>query len=189
MGSARDERSYQRQRQFPRPQVEVWVTVQVQWCFTSTETIRAIRDGEPRTATSTFTHLLRSVLQCYFASTETIRAIRDGEPMTATSTFTQLLSSAHHSPHVPLLMGKERGKWSEHRIRKFDSYLAEGQACKAILNCSSLLRSNYWQLLALSRRDIIQTHKRFRRTLFIRTKHNKRIFGVIPFIKLQTTLK
>jgi len=29
-------------------------------CFTSTETIRAIRDGEPRTATSTFTQLLNS---------------------------------------------------------------------------------------------------------------------------------
>ena len=27
--------------------------------------------------------------------------------------------------------------------------------------------------------------KRFKRTLFIRTKHNIRIFGVIPFIKLQ----
>ena len=31
----------------------------------------------------------------------------------------------------------------------------------------------------------IQTHKRFRRTLFIRTKHNLQIFRVIPFIKLQ----
>ena len=31
----------------------------------------------------------------------------------------------------------------------------------------------------------IQTHKKFKGTLFIRTKHNKRIFGVIPFIKLQ----
>ena len=28
------------------------------WCFTSTETIRLIRDGEPRAATSTFTMLL-----------------------------------------------------------------------------------------------------------------------------------
>ena len=28
-------------------------------------------------------------------------------------------------------------------------------------------------------------HKRFRRTLFIRTKRNMRIFGVSPFIKLQ----
>ena len=32
----------------------------------------------------------------------------------------------------------------------------------------------------------IQTHKRFRITLLIRTKHNKRIFGVSPFIKLQS---
>ena len=30
-------------------------TVRVQCCFTSTETIRLIRDGKPRTATSTFT--------------------------------------------------------------------------------------------------------------------------------------
>ena len=29
--------------------------VQVQCCFASTETIRTIKDGEPRTATSTFT--------------------------------------------------------------------------------------------------------------------------------------
>ena len=29
------------------------------------------------------------------------------------------------------------------------------------------------------------THKRFKITLFIRTKHNMRIFEVIPFIKLQ----
>ena len=34
--------------------------IQVQCCFTSTETIRTIRDGEPRTATSTFTQLLSS---------------------------------------------------------------------------------------------------------------------------------
>ena len=31
----------------------------------------------------------------------------------------------------------------------------------------------------------IQTHKRFKRTLFIRTKHNMQIFWVIPFIKRQ----
>ena len=29
---------------------------QVQCCITSTETVRTIRDGEPRTATSTFIH-------------------------------------------------------------------------------------------------------------------------------------
>ena len=34
--------------------------VQVQCCLTSTETIRTIRDGDPRTATSTFTQLLSS---------------------------------------------------------------------------------------------------------------------------------
>ena len=31
----------------------------------------------------------------------------------------------------------------------------------------------------------MQTHERFRRTLFIRTKHSMQIFRVIPFIKLQ----
>ena len=35
-------------------------TVQVQCCFTSTETTRTIRDGEPRTAACTFTYLLSS---------------------------------------------------------------------------------------------------------------------------------
>ena len=34
--------------------------VQVQCCFTSTETTRTIRDGESRTATWTFTQLLKS---------------------------------------------------------------------------------------------------------------------------------
>jgi len=33
---------------------------QVQCCFTSTETIRTMKDGEPRTAISTFTQLLSS---------------------------------------------------------------------------------------------------------------------------------
>ena len=33
----------------------------VQCCFPSTETIRTIKDGEPRTATSTLTQLLSSI--------------------------------------------------------------------------------------------------------------------------------
>ena len=36
--------------------------VSFQCCLTSTETIRLIRDGEPRTDTSTFTRLLNSRL-------------------------------------------------------------------------------------------------------------------------------
>ena len=56
---------------------------------------RLIRDGEPRTATSTFTQLLSSEL--VFAEVllyvhKNRRLIRDGEPRTATSTFTQVLS-------------------------------------------------------------------------------------------------
>ena len=71
---------------------------QIQCCFTFTETIGTSKDGEPRTATSTFTQLLLSDLekakvQCCFTSIETVRSMRDGEPRTATSTFTQLLSS------------------------------------------------------------------------------------------------
>ena len=71
-------------------------------CFTSTETVRTIRNGEPRTATLTFTELLSSDVstvsvrvQCCLTSTETVRTIRDGEPRTATSTFTRLLSCQH----------------------------------------------------------------------------------------------
>ena len=62
----------------------------------STKAVRTIRDGEPRTATSTFTQLLSSVVdyffKCCFTSTETIRTVRDRESRTATSTFTQLLA-------------------------------------------------------------------------------------------------
>ena len=53
--------------------------IQVQCCFTSTETIRTSMDAEPRTATSTFTHLLNSEIHTTSS---------DGH-----STFTQLLSS------------------------------------------------------------------------------------------------
>ena len=77
--------------------------------------MRTTSDGEPRTATSTFTQLLSSEcqqnnaalyifflprVQCCFTSTETIRLIRDGEPSTATSTFTQLLISVWHYTNV-----------------------------------------------------------------------------------------
>ena len=66
--------------------------------LTTRETIRTIRDGGPRTATSSFTQLLNTVLQCFLMSRETIRNIRDGEPRTATSTFTQLLYNAALRP-------------------------------------------------------------------------------------------
>ena len=39
-------------------------TFKVPCCFTSTETIRTIRDREPRMATSTFTQLLNSEASC-----------------------------------------------------------------------------------------------------------------------------
>ena len=65
----------------------------------STETVRTIRDGEPRTSASFFTQLPSSnicgcfAVSWYFLSTEAIKLIRDGEPRTSTSTFTQLMSS------------------------------------------------------------------------------------------------
>ena len=72
----------------------------VQCCFTSTETTRTIRDGEPRTATSTFTQLLSSehsssVQRC-FTSTETTRTIRDGESIRPH----RLSHSSEHSSSV-----------------------------------------------------------------------------------------
>ena len=39
--------------------------------------------------------------------------------------------------------------------------------------------------MTASVRRNIHTHKRLQRTLFIRTRQNKLIFGVIPFVKLQ----
>ena len=68
-------------------------------------TITTIRDGEPRTATSTFTQIPSSELcsvQCCFRSTETIRTIRDGEPGMATSTLTQLLGSSVRTSVSPI---------------------------------------------------------------------------------------
>ena len=71
----------------------------------SAETVGTVRDGEPRTATSTFTLLLSSeILQCCFTSTEAVWTIRDGEPRTATSTFTQLLSSEIHIQSIVYLV-------------------------------------------------------------------------------------
>ena len=34
----------------------------------------------------------------------------------------------------------------------------------------------------------LQTHKRFKRTLFIRTRQNQQILGEIPFAKLQNDI-
>ena len=75
--------------------------------YVHTETISFIRDGEPRTVTSTFTQLLNSeefeFNVARFTSTETIQTIRDGEPRTVTSTFTQLLNSGDGVPLVELM--------------------------------------------------------------------------------------
>ena len=69
---------------------------------------RLVRDGEPRTATSTFTQLLRPMCACHVVVVvvevllylhRNRRLIGDGEPRTATSTFTQLL--------IPVCAGHE----------------------------------------------------------------------------------
>ena len=76
--------------------MEKALQVQVQCCFTSTETIRTVRDWKPRTATSTFTQLLNSVGKLLLLLQMLLyvhRDHKDGEPMTAISAFTQLLSS------------------------------------------------------------------------------------------------
>ena len=69
----------------------------LQCCFTSTETVRTIRDWEPRATISHSSWVLGVlIVECCFTSTETLRTNRDREPRTATSTFTQLLNSDHH---------------------------------------------------------------------------------------------
>ena len=67
--------------------------VQIQCCFRSTQTIRTIRDREPRTGTTTsdfYTStelcICKVQIQCWFRSTQTIRTIRDREPRTGTTT-------------------------------------------------------------------------------------------------------
>ena len=59
-----------------------------------------IRDGEPRTSTSSFTQLVSAAAfqvqgHCSFTSTETVGIMRDGEPRTATSTFGFMSSEVH----------------------------------------------------------------------------------------------
>ena len=39
--------------------------------------------------------------------------------------------------------------------------------------------------LSLQLSDTFQTHKTFKRMLFIRTRQNQQIFRVVPFVKLQ----
>ena len=74
----------------------------VQCCFKSTETTRTVRDGEPRTATSTFTQLQSSIQSPFFSGAlyprATIRTIRDRESRTGTYFSSVLLYT--HIDHV-----------------------------------------------------------------------------------------
>ena len=69
-------------------------------------------------------------------------------------------------------------------------FQSEEKACAASTTCLFYLHlfilfTFIYFILFTACRNNIQTHKRLKRTLFIRTKHNMQIFGVIPFIKLQ----
>ena len=70
-----------------------WPGVRMQCCLTPTETIRTIRDGDPRTSTSTFT---RS--SCCFTSTETIRTNRDEELRTGRVSQGRKLKGSSNEP-------------------------------------------------------------------------------------------
>ena len=67
----------------------------VQCCFTSTETVRTVRDGEPGTSTSTFTHLLYSVLCLQFSV-----ALRPQRPYGLLGTGAQDVHLDFHTPSV-----------------------------------------------------------------------------------------
>ena len=85
-----------------------------QCCFTSTETVRTIRDGEPRTATSTFTQLLSSVSVFVSALLYVHRNHQAllGTPRTATSTFTQPLSSDYVTRQILFTYIFAHAQWS-----------------------------------------------------------------------------
>ena len=66
--------------------------------------------------------------------------------------------------------------------------LKKGKANKRIQNLDVMSQQNKWGVMTNEEPQLlskIQTRKKFNRMLFIRTKHNMQIFGVIPFIKLQ----
>ena len=116
----------------------------VHCCFTSTETVRTVRDGEPRTATTTdFTQLLSSDLngtvskhhQWCLTSTETIRFIRDGEKVGVYGGGGRgRLDTYQHCQHQNdscIKMGSDESCFSVSLIHKNDNY-CEGQSHKTV---------------------------------------------------------
>ena len=55
-----------------------WILMFVQCCLTSTETVWTVRDGEPRTSTSTSTQLLSS--KAYWMSSSSLLLLRPQRP-------------------------------------------------------------------------------------------------------------
>ena len=104
-------------------------------CFTSTEIVRTIRDGEPRTATSTFTasELCLKFNVALHPQRPYIGTIMDGKPRAATSTFTQLLSSEEGFGSVLLYVHRNRkdGKPST-AISTFTQLLNSGELLSSI---------------------------------------------------------
>ena len=100
---------------------------------------------KPRTATSTFTQLLSSFVQCCFTSAETIRTVRDGEPRTATSTFTQLLGSAYTCFSVALTSTEPTRLIRDGEPRTATSTFTQllGSVCVYLFQCCFNVHRNY----------------------------------------------
>ena len=97
-------------------------TVQVQCCFTSTETIRTIRDGEPRTATSTFTQLLSFVcrgIQLTSVVFHSIELTTVGSPLPPSPHPMQLRGRKQQQGASP---GRARLDWLSLGTRSLASY-------------------------------------------------------------------
>jgi len=102
---------------------------------------------------------------------------------------------------VLVAAGKLEVEADEERVKRSDDFPAsQGELAKLAQTVSlqgaqiTLLKNQVTQLQSSLRKsgcfiycreNKIPIHKRFKITLFIRTKHNLRIFGIIRFIKLQ----
>ena len=64
-------------KHWPKRQLAYIILVEVQFCFTSTETVRTIRDGNLDFHTAPELWRIIVQVQCCFTSTETVRTIRD----------------------------------------------------------------------------------------------------------------
>ena len=131
-------------------------------------------------------------------------------PLILTSSTSVLPSSFSHSvpqyspphSHIQYLSTPHSFSHPEPQYSPPHSHIQYLSTPHLILTSSTSVLPSTGLLLILKRvllkrsfcgRDEVRTRERFRRTLFIRTKHNMQMLGVIPFIKLQnntqTTVK